>query len=88
MFSSTLILGGMIVTLKSKKYQKSYIYFSNSIIKSGANLTNLKIIYPTIDETLSPIRKALLILKNHKSINKICFLVNKEEDIEVIKKRI
>ena len=35
---------------------------------------------------LSPIRKALLILKNHKSINKICFLVNKEEDIEVIKK--
>ena len=66
--------------------KKSYIYFSNSIIKSGANLTNLKIIYPTIDETLSPIRKALLILKNHKSINKICFLVNKEEDIEVIKK--
>jgi transcription-repair coupling factor (superfamily II helicase) len=66
--------------------KKSYIYFSNSIIKRGANLTNLKIIYPTIDETLSPIRKALLILKNHKSINKICFLVNKEEDIEVIKK--
>ena len=31
--------------------KKSYIYFSNSIIKSGANLTNLKIIYPTIDET-------------------------------------
>ena len=32
------------------------------------------------------LEKALLILKNHKSINKICFLVNKEEDIEVIKK--
>ena len=66
--------------------KNSHIYFSNSIIKKGSNLTNCKIIYPTIDETLSPIRKAFLILKNHELINKICFLVNKKEDIDVIKK--